>query len=133
IRVPPLAERSEDILPLARHFLPPGKQLGEDAVRALLAHPWPGNVRELRNGIQRAALLAPGRVISAADLALPAAARGAATAGPAVPQEPGRDEIIAALERNGGVLAQAASDLGPSRQALYRRMERHGIARGGGD
>src|SRR5690606_10818796 len=133
IRVPPLAERSEDILPLARHFLPPGKARGEDAARALLAHPRPGNVRELRTSIQRAALLAPGRVISAADLALPAAARGVAATAPAAAQEPGREEIIAALERNGGVLAQAASDLGLSRQALYRRMERHGIARGGGD
>ena len=133
IRVPALAERSEDILPLARHFLPPGKQLGEDAARALLAHAWPGNVRELRNSIQRAALLAPGHVLSAADLALPLVVPGVATASPATAQEPDREQIIAALERNGGVLAQAASDLGLSRQALYRRMERHGISRGGGD
>ena len=133
LKVPPLAERSDDILPLARHFLPPGKQLGEDAARALLAHPWPGNVRELRNSIQRAALLAPGALLSAADLALSAARRGESVAGVAAQQEPGREEIIAALERNGGVLAQAASDLGLSRQALYRRMERHGITRTGGD
>ena len=133
LKVPPLAERSDDILPLARHFLPPGKQLGEDAARALLAHPWPGNVRELRNSIQRAALLAPGALLSAADLALSAARRGESVAGVAAQQEPGREEIIAALERNGGVLAQAACELGLSRQALYRRMERHGITRTGGD
>ena len=133
LKVPPLAERSDDILPLARHFLPPGKQLGEDAARALLAHPWPGNVRELRNSIQRAALLAPGALLSAADLALSAARRGESVAGVAAQQELGREEIIAALERNGGVLAQAACELGLSRQALYRRMERHGITRTGGD
>ena len=133
LKVPPLAERSDDILPLARHFLPPGKQLGEDAARVLLAHPWPGNVRELRNSIQRAALLAPGALLSAADLALSAARRGESVAGVAAQQEPGREEIIAALERNGGVLAQAACELGLSRQALYRRMERHGITRTGGD
>ena len=133
LKVPPLAERSDDILPLARHFLPPGKQLGEDAARALLAHPWPGNVRELRNSIQRAALLAPGALLSAADLALSAARRSESVASVAAQQEPGREEIVAALERNGGVLAQAASDLGLSRQALYRRMERHGITRTGGD
>ena len=133
IRLPPLAQRPDDILPLARHFLPPGKQLGEDAARALLAHPWPGNVRELRNSIQRAALLAPGALLSAADLALSAARRGESVAGVAAQQEPGREEIIAALERNGGVLAQAACELGLSRQALYRRMERHGITRTGGD
>ena len=133
LKVPPLAERSDDILPLARHFLPPGKQLGEDAARALLAHPWPGNVRELRNSIQRAALLAPGALLSAADLALSAARRGESVAGVAAQQELGREEIISALERNGGVLAQAACELGLSRQALYRRMERHGITRTGGD
>ena len=133
LKVPPLAERSDDILPLARHFLPAGKQLGEDAVRTLLAHPWPGNVRELRNSIQRAALLAPGALLSAADLALSAARRGDSVAGVAAQQELGREEIIAALERNGGVLAQAACELGLSRQALYRRMERHGITRTGGD
>src|SRR5690606_15671908 len=80
LKVPPLAERSDDILPLARHFLPAGKQLGEDAARALLSHPWPGNVRELRNSIQRAALLAAGPQLSAADLALPATARSSETA-----------------------------------------------------
>ena len=133
LKVPPLAERSDDILPLARHFLPRGKSLAAGAERALLAHPWPGNVRELRNSIQRAALLAPGAQLSAADLALSPARRGESVAGLAAQQEPGREEIIAALERNGGVLAQAACELGLSRQALYRRMERHGITRTGGD
>ena len=56
--MPPLAERRDDILPLARHFLEPGFELQADAERALLRHDWPGNVRELRNCIQRACLLA---------------------------------------------------------------------------
>src|SRR6478672_2455618 len=60
VRAPPLAQRSADILPLARHFLAPGKQLDADAERVLLAHAWPGNVRELRNAVQRAALRARG-------------------------------------------------------------------------
>ncbi len=55
LRIPPLNARPRDILPLARHFLPAGKRLGEDAERALQHHPWPGNVRELRNVMQRAA------------------------------------------------------------------------------
>ncbi|MDG6349448.1 helix-turn-helix domain-containing protein, partial [Luteimonas sp. 8-5] len=67
------------------------------------------------------------------DLALPTTAPGAPAVSPAPTQEPDRAQIVAALERNGGVLAQAASELGFSRQALYRRMERHGIPRGGGD
>ena len=128
VRLPPLAQRADDILPLARHFLPAGKQLDGDAERALLAHAWPGNVRELRNTIQRASLLARGERIGVADLGLPAApARMAATSGTA--EEPDRATIEAALARAGGVVAQAASDLGLSRQALYRRLERLGIDR----
>jgi len=70
IRVPPLAERVDDILPLAAHFLAPGKRLTGDARTALRQHAWPGNVRELKNALQRAVLLATGPEITAADLAL---------------------------------------------------------------
>ncbi len=127
LRLPPLAARPRDILPLARHFLPGGKRLGEDAERALLRHPWPGNVRELRNTIQRAALLAQGEAISATDLNLMPAQGAPAGAGTA--EEPDRAAIESALERHRGVLAQAAAELGLSRQALYRRLERLGIRR----
>src|SRR5690606_7681420 len=65
LRLLPLAERRDDILPLAQHFLPAGKRLSADAERALLRHPWPGNVRELRNAVQRAALLSPGDTVAA--------------------------------------------------------------------
>ncbi len=126
LRLPPLAQRPRDILPLARHFLPAGKRLGDDAERALMRHPWPGNVRELRNVMQRAALLARGNVVCATDLNLQPAA--SATPG-ATGDEPDRAMIERALERTGGVLAQAASELGLSRQALYRRLDRHGIKR----
>ena len=127
--LPPLAERADDIVPLARSFLPPGKQLGDDAIRALTAYRWPGNVRELRNTIQRAALLAGTAVLGAADLGLP----GGNDAVPAHAfEEPDRAAIEAALQRHGGVIAQAAADLGLSRQALYRRLDRLGVDRAGG-
>jgi DNA-binding NtrC family response regulator len=134
LKVPPLAQRPDDILPLARLFLPEGKRLGDDAERALRAHRWPGNVRELRNTVQRAALLARHDVIAADDLGLPATptsngnGNGAAHAVGNV-DEPDRAAIEAALERHGGIVAQAAADLGLSRQALYRRLERLGIRR----
>ena len=128
VRLPALAQRPDDILPLARHFLPEGKHLDADAEQALLAHRWPGNVRELRNVIQRAALLAHGPRIRATDLGLPAPSPTASIAG-ADAAEPDRAAIEAALARAGGVLAQAAQELGMSRQALYRRIERLGIAR----
>ena len=127
VRLPPLAQRPRDILPLARHFLPAGKRLGEDAERALQRHAWPGNVRELRNAVQRAALLARGDTVSAADLDLPQAVASATPL--ANGEEPDRAVIEAALQRNGGVLAQAAAELGLSRQALYRRLDRLDIPR----
>ena len=123
IRVPPLAERVDDILPLALHFLAPGKRLGADARDALRRHPWPGNVRELKNALQRAQLLAQAPELTTADLALQAATLVV------VDEELDRPAIEAALGRAGGVIAQAAAALGLSRQALYRRMDKLGIAR----
>jgi DNA-binding NtrC family response regulator len=124
LQVPPLAERREDVLPLARHFLEPGKSFAPDAERALLRHDWPGNVRELANCVRRACLLAAGPVIGVQDLVLPAPAQGAADASA---REPDREEIEWALQRADGVVARAARDLGLSRQSLYRRMEKLGI------
>jgi DNA-binding NtrC family response regulator len=123
LKLPALAARPGDILPLAHGFLPRGKTLHPGAEAALLAHHWPGNVRELKNVMARANLLAQGDVIKAPDLGLPLPAGGAPDA------EPDRDAITQALARAGGVIAQAAAELGLSRQALYRRMERLGIAR----
>ena len=128
LRLPPLSGRPADILPLARHFLGAHQnlQLHPSAQAALLAHPWPGNVRELKNVMARAGLLAQGETIKVGDLGLPAAAATAMEEGV---REPDRDAIGLALSRAGGVVAQAAAELGLSRQALYRRMERLGIAR----
>jgi DNA-binding NtrC family response regulator len=127
LRVPPLAEREGDILPLAEHFLladgsDAPKHLSLEAQEALRRHAWPGNVRELRNALKRAALLAQGDEITAADLRLPRT--------PALsPEQLDRGAIELALARAGGVIAQAASDLGLSRPTLYRRMEKLGIGR----
>lgn len=123
LRLPPLAARPADILPLAASFLVPGKRLDNCAQAALLAHAWPGNVRELKNVMARAGLLAAGDIIKATDLGLPLAPVASSDA------EPDRDAIAQALARAHGVVAQAAAELGLSRQALYRRMERLGIAR----
>jgi DNA-binding NtrC family response regulator len=123
LELPPLARRPDDVIPLAEHFIGEGKHLDATAARALQRHAWPGNVRELKNVMQRASLLSHGPAITAADLGLPAA--------PAVEAEPpvDRQAIEEALARSNGVVAQAAAELGLSRQALYRRMERLGISR----
>jgi DNA-binding NtrC family response regulator len=122
LSLPPLAERRDDVLPLVRSFLPAGTRLTADAERALLNYSWPGNVRELRNVLQRAALLAGVQPISAATLNLPAVL-------PARSDEPVLDRatIERVLAEHGHIVAQAARQLGISRQALYRRMEKLGI------
>ena len=125
LRLLPLAARPADILPLAHSFLDGRKRLDPCAQAALMAHAWPGNVRELKNVMARASLLGAGDTIKATDLGLPV------TATPSVEAEPDRDAIAQALARAHGVVAQAAAELGLSRQALYRRMERLGIARSG--
>jgi DNA-binding NtrC family response regulator len=125
VRLPSLTERPGDILPLAESFLGPGKSLGATARSALLKHSWPGNVRELKNVMQRASLLANGALIEANDLGLPSGAPVVA----ASDAEPDRDTIERALNKAGGVVSQAAAELGLSRQAFYRRMERLGIIR----
>jgi DNA-binding NtrC family response regulator len=132
LQVPPLADRRDDILPLAQHFLEPGYTLHPEAERALLRHDWPGNVRELRNSIRRACLLAQSMRIGVADLMLPGTAgTGSSGSWETLPaREPDRDEIESALARHEGVIAKAARDLGLSRQSLYRRMEKLGIATG---
>lgn len=76
IEVPPLRERTEDILPLARHFLTRYSRdmkrfplyLSPPVENALLNHPWPGNVRELRNVIEQAVVLSTGREVVLKDL-----------------------------------------------------------------
>jgi DNA-binding NtrC family response regulator len=122
LEVPALTERRDDILALARHFLQPGFTLTAEAERALLRHSWPGNVRELKNVMRRACLLSREPAIGGSALNLPADTQ-AATDEPTID----RTDIEQALARAGGVVAQAARELGLSRQALYRRMEKLGL------
>lgn len=125
LRLPPLAERSDDILPLAEFFLQGRAVLDSGARAALLAHAWPGNVRELKNAIERASLLCSDGSVTTRDLGLAPARTGSGRI--AADAEPDKEMIEAALQRARGVISQAASELGLSRQALYRRMEKMGV------
>jgi DNA-binding NtrC family response regulator len=131
LAVPALKDRPEDVLPLARAALEALPEpdaplrLSAGAERALLAHSWPGNVRELFNRIQRAALVSSGDVLSAEDLALGSESAAAASQAPASLEERGVFEET--LRRHGGSVSRAAEELGVSRQAFYRKMERLGI------
>ncbi len=126
LKLAPLSQRTEDVLPLARAFLAPlGKQLSPEAQRRMVDYPWPGNVRELQNVMQRAAVLARSDVIEVESLALPASAPSKL---PDHVFEPSRELLEQTLASCDGVIAQAARELGLSRQALYRRLDKHGIA-----
>ncbi len=117
--VAPLAERKQDILPLAEAFLAPDWRLSPDASELLMGHDWPGNVRELQNCLARARLLASSSVIGPDDLGLPLP--------PRLSDEEEANSIRRALSANQGVVARAARSLNLTRQALYRRMEKYGI------
>ena len=124
VNLPSLADRVDDILPLAEFFLAGRGELTEAAREVLLAYPWPGNVRELKNAIERASLLATDGQITPEQLNLP---QHAAAAVARNLDEPSREAVEGALHQADGVVSRAAQALGLSRQALYRRMERYGL------
>jgi DNA-binding NtrC family response regulator len=139
LAVPPLADRPEDVLPLAERFLrdlspsPAGSlwRLHSDARERLVRHPWPGNVRELENTLRRAVLVAAGDTLGAEDLGLAAPPFAAGSSAALEGNESGlaeRVKIERALAEAEGIVARAAEILGLSRQALYRKMEKHGLA-----
>jgi DNA-binding NtrC family response regulator len=141
ITVPPLRERGEDVLELSRHYLKayarrygrPDKPLSEAAAAALMADPWPGNVRALRHAMERAVILSEGKAYEPKDFPLRGAApvrRRAAEAASAEDlnlERAERSMIERALQKHAYNVSHAAKDLGLTRAALYRRMEKHGL------
>jgi DNA-binding NtrC family response regulator len=132
IRLPPLARRPEDVLPCAEHFLrtcaarhrKPIRAFSDEAKAILGRHAWPGNVRELENMIERAVVFCRTDRIEPQDLPL-----NTSTA-PAPRSTLGdleRDAIERALTAHAGNISRAASALGLSRAALYRRIEKYGL------
>jgi transcriptional regulator with GAF, ATPase, and Fis domain len=153
IRLPPLRERPEDILPLSdafladlsRGFARPPAGVSREARERLMEYSWPGNVRELRNILERAAILCDGGLISAEHLALPAPRAGGAAsraveggladARPAAAVPSGSDLMNAeraivekAMKDALYNKSKAARALGLTRTQLYVRLRRHGLA-----
>jgi DNA-binding NtrC family response regulator len=147
VALPPLRERREDILPLARHFLARVAETGRKkelklspgAVAVLEGYHWPGHVRELQNAMERASVLSEGDTISETDLPVrisgPGSARPAGVpftpAGgmslPRMLEEIERQNIVEALQRFGGVRSRAAEYLGMKRTTLLARMNSLGV------
>ncbi len=137
INLPPLAERRDDILILAEHFLKElnysHPQVTEDVAEMLNRYDWPGNVRELKNVIERATILAGGEPLSMEDFSLkvddaPLVTGEGTRPDPASGLESTEKRmILQALERTGGNKTEAAKLLKISRRRLYSRMKIHGI------
>jgi len=139
VAIPPLRERPGDAALLAQAFLRRIAQeqrrnlaFTEDALAAIDRHAWPGNVRELLNVVKRAAIMADGPRVAAADLGLAASAPGAEELADVVDLRTARERaertaVIAALARTGDNIARAAELLGVSRPTLYDLMHRHAI------
>ncbi|MBP1685011.1 MAG: response regulator receiver protein [Deltaproteobacteria bacterium] len=134
VRVPPLRERDDDVLVLARYFLEqlardmhtPAKRLAHETEAALRRHQWPGNVRELENVVKSGAVTCRGAVISAKDLDLEPVVEPPRNLRLAR-DELERDLIERALRRNDGVISRAARDLSISRVTLYDLLTKHGL------
>jgi transcriptional regulator with GAF, ATPase, and Fis domain len=158
LRVPPLRERTADVLPIVRALLArfaseTGRRaptLTPEAERALEAYPWPGNVRELKNAVERAVVLARSPFLLAEDVVPEEAdededtcvmAANPASASPTprssapewnalnAGESSERDRILEALERCAGNQTRAAALLGLSRRQLSLRLDKYGLVR----
>jgi DNA-binding NtrC family response regulator len=134
LRVPPLRERPEDILPLTEHFLKQSnldRHFSADALQVLQRHRWPGNVRELRNVVTKAAVLARDAEIGSEDLLL-APPRAPAESAPifTVPTANldgmEKSTILRVLAQTNGHQQRAAELLGISRRTLSRKLKLYG-------
>jgi len=141
ITVPPLRERPDDILPIARHYAKIySRKYGQNlksfssaAEQALVNYNWPGNVRALRHAIERAIILTTDDVLEPGDLQLietgHVPVQSAAIPIPTVLNldQMEKDTIHKALCKHGFNISHAAKELGLTRASLYRRMEKHGL------
>lgn len=136
VRVPPLRDRVDDILPLAEFFLAqqsPGMRLSGEAAEKLRQYSWPGNIRELRNVVIKSALLAREDEIRAVNLPIDAAPRLPAVSVETPIRQDGFDSqdlgaierrtIFQVLEQTGGHQQRAAELLGISRRTLSRKLK----------
>jgi DNA-binding NtrC family response regulator len=135
IHLPPLRDRRDDIPLLASHFLAQHARryrknlIGFDppAMQAMLEHGWQGNVRELNHVVERAVLMAQDNMIRQGDLALRTGREASKRLDDMSLEEVECFLIKKALSRYHGNVSHAASALGLSRSALYRRLQRYGL------
>ncbi len=138
VKIPPLRERGEDALVIARHVLveqvreqgSKARGFSKDACGAILAYPWPGNVRELQNRVRRAVALTEGRkLVTASDLEL------APSSAPVMPcltlrdsqEQAARAAVVRAMSETNGNISRAARILEVSRPTLYQLLRQYDL------
>lgn len=142
ITLPPLRQRHGDVELLARHFAAiyatknhkATPNFAPETLQKLRQHSWPGNVRELQHAVERAIILAESSVLQPQDFSFsPMETVPAAPAAVYIPDTPvplseiERETIIRTLEKNKGNISRTAKELGLTRTALYRRLNKHDI------
>jgi two-component system nitrogen regulation response regulator NtrX len=142
IHVPPLRERRQDIPALVAHFAEqlsvsagvPGRKFSADAVRRLQGRAWPGNIRELRNAVERALILASGKMVTADDIdhLLPSTL-GPNGESPSLEDfklEAEKKFLVQQLRQHDWNVSETARAIKIPRSNLYKKMERFGLNRG---
>lgn len=135
VHLPPLRERREDIVPLAEYFLGlyrkkynrPVAFLHESLITQLEQYDWPGNIRELQHAIERAVILCQGKTLMPKDVFVKANAAPEQLDTGFNLEDMERNMISQALKKCNGNITDAAKELGLSRAALYRRMEKYNL------
>ncbi|AYQ34888.1 sigma-54 dependent transcriptional regulator [Runella sp. SP2] len=135
LRLPPLRERPEDIVPLAELFLKQYRHQYKRVVTAFSAalvkqlqrYNWPGNVRELRSAVERAIILTQNSTLQPEDFFQNAFTEASQFNETFQLEEMEKQLIVKAMKKYNGNITEVARELGLSRQALYRRMEKYGL------
>ncbi|GAB3538442.1 hypothetical protein GCM10027443_33390 [Pontibacter brevis] len=140
LNLPPLRDRLDDILLFASHFLgvyaqkykQPAKRLSDSGLSRLRRYNWPGNVRELQHALERASIMSDNRELQAEDFFFlaepePTSVATQLDASSLDLDELEREAVQRALQKHDGNISKAAKELGLSRGALYRRLEKYAL------
>jgi transcriptional regulator with PAS, ATPase and Fis domain len=134
IQLPPLRERSDDIEPLAAHFLKdfarkykrPVNGLSAALLKEMHRYPWPGNIRELQHAVERAVIMSKGEKLQPEDFFFREAGQNFDLSVPTMNlEETEKQLIMKALQKHHGNITEAAAELGLTRASLYRRLEKY--------
>ena len=137
IMIPPLREREKDVILLAKHFiefytekyLKPSVTVDENFMKKLKTYHFPGNVRELQHAIERAVIMLDTDVLNTADLMFSPIESYSENTGPKdlKLETVEKNNILKVIEKNNGNISKSAKELGITRTALYRRLNKYGL------